>query len=128
MAENVVEFSLVNGMRVIIKEDHRFPIAISQMWYKVGSIDEHDGITGISHALEHMMFNGTEKVQAGQFSHMIAEKGGRDNAFTSNDFTAYYAILPKEHISLALELEADRMINLDTVSYTHLTLPTICSV
>jgi len=113
MAVNVVEFSLVNGMRVIIKEDHRFPIAISQIWYKVGSIDEYEGITGISHALEHMMFNGTKKVQAGQFSHMIAEKGGRDNAFTSNDFTAYYVILPKEHISLAFELEADRMIDLD---------------
>jgi len=108
----VSEFRLDNGMQVIVKEDHRAPVAVSQVWYKVGSSYEPDGITGISHALEHMMFKGTEKVGAGEFSRIVSALGGSENAFTSRDYTAYFETLAVEHLERALELEADRMRNL----------------
>jgi len=85
---------------------------VSQIWYKVGSSYEHDGITGISHVLEHMMFKGTKKHGAGEFSRIIAENGGRENAFTSHDYTAYFQQLEKSRLPVSIELEADRMRNL----------------
>lgn len=108
----VSEFSLANGMKVIVKEDHRAPVVVSQLWYKVGSSYEPDGITGISHALEHMMFKGTEKVAPGEFSRTVSALGGDENAFTSRDYTAYFETLAAEHLETALRLEADRMRNL----------------
>ncbi len=111
-ALKVHEKTFANGMKVIIKEDHRAPVVISQVWYQVGSAQEHSGITGVSHVLEHMMFKGTEKYPSGAFSSMVAEIGARDNAFTGRDYTAYYQLMGKQHLELSFELEADRMLNL----------------
>jgi zinc protease len=85
---------------------------VSQVWYKVGSSYEHDGITGVSHVLEHMMFKGTKAVPAGEFSQIISENGGRENAFTSQDYTAYFQTMEKSRLPVSFELEADRMRNL----------------
>ncbi len=106
------ETTLRNGLRVIVQEDHRSPVVVSQLWYKVGSIDEPKGETGISHMLEHMMFKGTKKYPAGQFSRIIAENGGQENAFTSSDYTVYFQILEKSRLPIAFKLESDRMQNL----------------
>lgn len=106
------EYRLDNGLKLIVKEDHRAPVAVSQVWYKVGSSYEHDGITGISHVLEHMMFKGTQKHPAGEFSRIIAENGGEENAFTSQDYTAYFQTMEKSRLPVSFELEADRMRNL----------------
>ena len=81
----VAESALPNGMRIIVKPDNRAPVAVCMVWYKVGSIDEVSGATGVAHVLEHMLFKGTKAVPAGEFSRIIAEAGGRDNAFTSRD-------------------------------------------
>ncbi|MCU7946744.1 MAG: insulinase family protein, partial [Candidatus Thiodiazotropha sp. (ex Cardiolucina cf. quadrata)] len=86
----VVEHQLENGMKVIVKQDRRAPIAVSQVWYKVGSSYEHGGITGVSHVLEHMMFKGTKQHPPGEFSRIIAANGGDENAFTGRDYTAYF--------------------------------------
>jgi zinc protease len=109
---NVHEYHLDNGLKLIVKEDHRAPIVTSQVWYKVGSGYEHLGITGISHALEHMMFRGTPKYPQGQFSQIISEHGGEQNAFTSYDYTGYYQELAADKLPISFELEADRMQNL----------------
>ncbi|MCP4126550.1 MAG: insulinase family protein [Gammaproteobacteria bacterium] len=108
----VTEYMLPNGMKVIVKEDHRAPIAVSQVWYKVGSSYEPDGITGISHVLEHMMFKGTKKLPPGEFSRIIAANGGRENAFTGRDYTAYFQTMSTDRMEISFELEADRMRNL----------------
>lgn len=106
------EKTLDNGLKVIVKEDHRAPVVVQQIWYRVGSMDEVTGKTGISHALEHMMFKGTKTVPPGQFSVRIAAAGGRENAFTGYDYTAYFQQLHKSHLPLAMQLESDRMENL----------------
>ena len=111
-AATVAQRSLANGMSVIVKEDHRSPVAVSMVWYRAGSMDEVSGTTGVAHMLEHMMFKGTDKVPVGEFSRTVARAGGRENAFTSRDYTAYYEQLHKSKLPLALELEADRMVNL----------------
>ncbi len=103
---------LKNGMKVVVQENRRAPVVVTQIWYKVGGSYEHDGITGVSHVLEHMMFKGTEEYPAGKFSEIIAEHGGRENAFTSKDYTAYFQRISNEHLELCLSLEADRMRNL----------------
>jgi zinc protease len=108
----VHEYHLKNGMKLLVKEDHRAPVVVSQIWYKVGSSYEHDGITGVSHVLEHMMFKGTGKYGPGQFSKIIAENGGRENAFTGNDYTAYFQLLEKSRLPVSMEMESDRMRNL----------------
>jgi len=108
-AEKVHEFQLENGMGVIVKVDRRAPVAVSQVWYKVGSSYEPNGLTGISHALEHMMFKGTKKLGPGQFSRTISALGGTENAFTGQDYTAYFETLAVKHLGKAFELEADRM-------------------
>lgn len=110
--EGVQERVLDNGLKVIVKEDHRAPIVTSQVWYKVGSSYEHGGLTGISHALEHMMFKGTQKHGPGEFSEIISANGGNENAFTGRDYTAYFQNLAKDRLAVAFELEADRMRNL----------------
>jgi len=113
LAENQVhETVLENGMKVIVKEDHRAPIMVSQVWYKVGASYEPDGITGVSHALEHMMFKGTHSHPPGEFSRIIAANGGTENAFTGRDYTAYFQTMSSDRLEIALELEADRMRNL----------------
>ncbi len=111
----VTEFELENGLKLLIKEDHRAPIVVTQVWYKVGGSYEHDGITGISHALEHMMFKGTEKFPDGEFSRIISKNGGSDNAFTGPDYTAYFQTLEKSRLEISFKLESDRM--------RYLTLP-----
>lgn len=106
------EFKMANGLKVLVKEDHRAPVVVSQIWYKVGGSYEHSGITGVSHVLEHMMFKGTKKHAAGEFSRIIAENGGRENAFTGKDYTAYFQQLEKSRLKVSFEMEADRMRNL----------------
>ena len=106
---SVHEYKLNNGLKLIVKEDHRAPVVVSQIWYKVGSAYEHSGITGLSHALEHMMFKGTRKVPAGEFSRIISINGGRENAFTGQDYTAYFQQLASDRLPISLRLEADRM-------------------
>ena len=108
----VHEYMLDNGLKVIVKEDHRAPVVISQVWYKVGSSYEHNGITGVSHVLEHMMFKGTEKHAPGEFSRIISENGGSENAFTGRDYTAYFQQLEKSRLEVSFEMESDRMRNL----------------
>ena len=105
----VVEHLLDNGMKVIVKQDTRAPIAVSQVWYKVGSSYEHGGITGVSHVLEHMMFKGTERLEPGEFSRIIAANGGEENAFTGRDYTAYFQTLSNDRIEVSFKLEAERM-------------------
>lgn len=105
----VYEYKLDNGLRLLVKEDHRSPVVVSQVWYKIGSSYEHDGITGISHVLEHMMFKGTTQNPDGEFSRIIAENGGSENAFTGKDYTAYFQTLEKSRLKTSFELEADRM-------------------
>ncbi len=111
-AEEVQEYLLDNGMQVLVKPDHRAPVVVSQVWYKVGSSYEHNGLTGISHVLEHMMFKGTEQREPGEFSRIVAANGGSENAFTGRDYTTYYQQLSKDRLAIAFELEADRMRNL----------------
>lgn len=107
------EYTLSNGLKLIVREDHRAPIVTVQIWYKVGSSYEHTGITGVSHILEHMLFRGTDKHPDSTFADTITKLGGSLNAFTSYDFTGYYQSLPKEQMETALELEADRMRNIN---------------
>lgn len=109
---NTQEFKLDNGLRLIVQEDHRSPVVVSQVWYQAGALDETNGKTGVAHVLEHMMFKGTKKIPAGQFSRKIAAAGGRENAFTSQDYTCYFQQLEKSQLPLSFELEADRMANL----------------
>ncbi len=106
-----VETMLDNGMKIIVREDNRAPVVVSQVWYRIGSTYEYDGITGASHFLEHMMFKGTENLKPGEFSEIIAANGGSDNAFTSRDYTAYYQRIAKDRLEICLKLEADRMRN-----------------
>jgi zinc protease len=109
---DIQEFKLDNGLRVVVQEDHRSPVVVSQVWYRAGSLDEVNGKTGVAHVLEHMMFKGTENVKTGQFSRLIAAAGGKENAFTGNDYTTYYQQLEKSQLPLSIKLEADRMANL----------------
>ncbi len=109
---SIQEFKLSNGMKVIVQEDHRAPVVVSQVWYRAGALDEVNGKTGVAHVLEHMMFKGTKRVPAGQFSRMIAAAGGKENAFTGQDYTCYFQQLEKSHLPLSFKLEADRMTNL----------------
>ena len=103
------EHRLANGLRVIVKEDRRAPTAVHMVWYRVGSMDETNGSTGVAHVLEHMMFKGTPSVGPGEFNLRVAAAGGRDNAFTSRDYTAYFQQVPKERLPEMMQLEADRM-------------------
>lgn len=108
----ITEFRLDNGMRIIVNEDHRAPTVAHMIWYRVGSIDESNGTTGVAHVLEHMMFKGTKTLKPGEFSQRVAELGGRENAFTSKDYTAYFEQIEKSQLEKVMALEADRMRNL----------------
>jgi zinc protease len=117
--ENVKKIVLKNGLSVILVEEDKAPVVTFQIWYKVGSRNEIAGKTGLSHLLEHMMFKGTTERGKGEFSRIVAKNGGRENAFTGNDYTAYFEIFSKEKIDLSLMLESDRMQNLliDTTEF-----------
>ena len=111
-ASDVHSYELNNGMKILIKEDRRAPVVASMVWYKVGGSYEPSGLTGISHVLEHMMFKGTEKHPPGEFSRIIAANGGRENAFTGRDYTAYFQQLEAGRLEISFEMEADRMRNM----------------
>jgi zinc protease len=111
-ATGVHEFTLGNGLKVLVKPDRRAPVVVSQIWYRVGSSYESGGITGISHMLEHMMFKGTESYGPGEFSRIVAAEGGRENAFTGQDYTAYFQSLASDRLEVSFKLESDRMANL----------------
>ena len=106
------EFTLDNGLKVVVREDHRAPVVVSQLWYKVGSSYETPGQTGLSHALEHMMFKGSGKLGPGEASLILRDLGATENAFTSDDYTAYYQVLSRDRLAVAFELEADRLASL----------------
>ncbi|HLC21728.1 MAG TPA: pitrilysin family protein [Candidatus Methylomirabilis sp.] len=109
VAARVKESALENGLKILLLEEHKAPVVTVHVWYRVGSRNEQPGATGLSHFLEHMMFKGTSKVGPGQFSKTVQKNGGRDNAFTSDDYTGYFETFASDRFELALELEADRM-------------------
>jgi len=111
-ADRVVAATLDNGLRVLLIEDARSPIVSFQVWYRVGSRNEHRGATGIAHFLEHLMFKGTPSHGPKQFARLVEENGGQDNAFTSQDVTSYYVDIAADKLDLVIDLEADRMQNL----------------
>ncbi|WP_426415450.1 M16 family metallopeptidase [Aestuariirhabdus sp. LZHN29] len=106
------EYVLPNGLKLIVREDHRAPVVVSQVWYRVGASYESAGHTGLSHVLEHMMFKDTKQLDTGEFSRIMASVGATENAFTSRDATAYYQVLAANRLALSFELEAERMHNL----------------
>jgi zinc protease len=112
MAPNAVEFTLDNGMQVVVIPDHRAPVVTHMVWYKVGAADETGGQSGIAHFLEHLMFKGTEKHPGEEFRNRVAAIGGDENAFTSSDYTAYFQRVAKENLAEMMAFEADRMTNL----------------
>jgi zinc protease len=112
LKESVFEAVLPNGLKVILLENHKVPLVTFQVWYRVGSRNEAWGKTGLSHMLEHMMFKGTERVGPEEFSRIIQENGGNDNAFTSYDYTAYFENLNADRVQVSIDLESDRMKNL----------------
>lgn len=107
----VEQFTLPNGLTVIVKPDRRAPTAVHMLWLRVGSMDEVDGTSGVAHVLEHMMFKGTPTVKAGEFSRRVAALGGRENAFTAKDYTGYYQQIPSSRLEDVMKLEADRFAN-----------------
>ncbi len=109
---NPETFTLENGMEVVVIPDHRAPVVTHMVWYKVGAADEAPGESGVAHFLEHLMFRGTDRLSDGEFSRIIARNGGRDNAFTSYDYTGYYQTVAVDKLDLMMGLEADRMVNL----------------
>ncbi len=111
-AAEVATFTLDNGMDVVVLGDHRAPVVVHMVWYRVGAADEPPGKSGISHFLEHLMFKGTETLGPGEFSDVVAANGGTDNAFTSFDYTAYFQRVAADRLDLMMEMEADRMVNL----------------
>lgn len=102
------QFTLSNGMTLIVKPDRRAPTAVHMLWVRVGAMDEVDGASGVAHVLEHMMFKGTPTVPAGEFSRRVAALGGRENAFTSRDYTGYYQQIPANRLAEVMKLESDR--------------------
>lgn len=111
-ADQVSTFMLDNGMEVVVIEDHRAPVATQMVWYKAGSADERPGVSGVAHFLEHLLFKGTNTLEPGEFSATVAKNGGRDNAFTSYDYTAYFQRVAANRLELMMKMESDRMVNL----------------
>ena len=109
LAEKVSDFTLPNGMEVVVIEDHRAPVVVHMVWYRVGAADEPMGHSGIAHFFEHLMFKGTDEVAPGEFSATVEAQGGNDNAFTSWDYTAYFQRVAADRLDLMMKLEADRM-------------------
>lgn len=112
LAEPVTLFTLDNGLQVVVIEDHRAPVVVQMIWYRVGAADEPPGHSGIAHFLEHLMFKGTDTVGPNQFSAIVEAQGGDDNAFTSWDYTSYFQRIAADRLDLVMEMEADRMRNL----------------
>lgn len=106
------EFTLDNGLQVVVIPNHRAPVVTSMLWMKVGAADEMAGASGMAHYFEHLMFKGTQKMQAGDFSKTVKMLGGQDNAFTSQDYTAYFQSIAVDNLPRMLEMEADRLVNL----------------
>ena len=107
------QFSLTNGMQVLVIPDHRAPVVTQMLWFKVGGADDPPGVSGLAHFFEHMMFRGTKTVPGDLYAQTIAKNGGEENAFTTHDFTAFYEQIAADRLKLAMELEADRLANLD---------------
>lgn len=108
-AAEVTTFSLENGMDVVVVEDHRAPVVVHMVWYRVGSADEPPGTSGIAHFLEHLMFKATDELESGEFSDTVARNGGSDNAFTSYDYTGYFQRIAADRLELVMRMEASRM-------------------
>lgn len=113
LADTVSSFKLDNGMDVVVIEDHRAPVVVQMVWYKIGAADESPGHSGIAHFLEHLMFQGTKDVAPGDLSKIVAAQGGSDNAFTTQDYTAYFQRVAADRLELVMKLESDRMHNLN---------------
>ncbi len=111
-ASTIQEASFANGVKLVVQEDHSAPVAMVQVWLKVGGRDEVPGKTGLAHVFEHMMFKGSDALKAGEYSKRIAAMGGRDNAFTSHDFTAYFETVPAKQVDTVLHMEAERFAHL----------------
>ncbi|TYB86341.1 pitrilysin family protein [Oceaniovalibus sp. ACAM 378] len=109
LADELTTFTLDNGMEVVVLEDHRAPVVVQMVWYRVGAADEPPGKSGIAHYLEHLMFKGTDTLEPGEFSKVVAANGGTDNAFTSQDYTAYHQRVAANRLDLVMQMEADRM-------------------
>lgn len=109
MADAVSTFTLDNGLEVVVIEDHRAPVVVHMVWYRIGAADESAGHSGIAHFLEHLMFKGTDEVASGDFSAIVEAQGGNDNAFTSHDYTAYFQRVAADRLDLMMKMEADRM-------------------
>ncbi|MDP6882531.1 MAG: pitrilysin family protein, partial [Rhodospirillales bacterium] len=109
---NPQTFTLANGMQVVVVPNHRVPVVNHMVWYKVGSADDPPGKSGIAHFLEHLMFKGTKTLASGEFSRRVARNGGRENAFTSTDYTGYFQTVALDRLELVMGMEADRMTNL----------------
>jgi zinc protease len=109
VADTVSTFTLENGMEVVVIEDHRAPVVVHMVWYRIGSADEPAGHSGIAHFLEHLMFKGTDEVASGDFSAIVEAQGGNDNAFTNNDYTAYFQRVAADRLDLMMKMESDRM-------------------
>jgi zinc protease len=112
-ADTVSNFTLDNGMQVVVIEDHRAPVVTHMVWYKIGRADEVAGHSGIAHFFEHLMFKGTPTVPSGEFSATVEKQGGNDNAFTTQDYTAYYQRVAADRLDLMMQMESDRMVNLN---------------
>ncbi|MBE0413674.1 pitrilysin family protein [Yoonia sp.] len=112
LADEVTHFNLDNGMEVVVIEDHRAPVVVHMVWYKAGSADEPVGSSGVAHFLEHLLFKQTDILEAGEFSATVAANGGRDNAFTSYDYTAYFQRIAADRLELMMQMESNRMNNL----------------
>nr|WP_324755317.1 pitrilysin family protein [Roseovarius sp. Pro17] len=110
--DQVTSFTLDNGLELIVIEDHRAPVVTHMVWYRAGSADEPPGSSGVAHFLEHLLFKGTDTLAPGEFSATVAKQGGDDNAFTSYDFTAYYQRIAADRLELMMQMESDRMVNL----------------
>ncbi len=108
----VADFRLDNGMQVVVVEDHRAPVVMHMVWYRAGAADEPPGSSGVAHFLEHLLFKATDNLEAGEFSQIVADNGGSDNAFTSHDYTAYFQRVAADRLGLMMSMEADRMRNL----------------
>ena len=117
----VTEFQLENGMQVLVIPDTRAPVVTHMVWYKVGAADEPTGASGIAHFLEHLMFKATEKIPSGDFSKIVSRLGGQDNAFTGHDITSYFQRISKDRLRTVMEMEADRMVNLQLAENEVLT-------
>nr|WP_010391884.1 pitrilysin family protein [Paracoccus sp. TRP] len=112
MPKGISHFTLDNGLEAVVIEDHRAPVVVQMLWYRIGSADEQPGKSGIAHYLEHLMFKGTDKLAAGELSKTVTANGGMDNAFTSYDFTTYFQRIASDRLPLIMEMESDRMANL----------------